>query len=62
MADLEEVLICYNDLEAEIAKGTLEESGIDVFISRDDCGGMEPQLQMTEGINTHFGVVICCSL
>ncbi len=50
MADLTEVIICYNDLDAEIVKGSLERAGIDVFISKDDCGGMEPQLQMTEGI------------
>ncbi len=45
-----EVLVCYNDLDAEIAKGILEKNGIEVFVVRDDCGGMEPQLQMTEGI------------
>jgi membrane protease subunit (stomatin/prohibitin family) len=50
MSDLREVMICYNDLDAEIVKGNLEKDGIDVYISRDDCGGMEPQLQMTEGI------------
>ena len=45
-----EVLVCYNILEAEIAKGVLEKNGIEVFVVRDDCGGMEPQLQITEGI------------
>lgn len=36
--------------EAEIAKSHLEESGIDAFISKDDAGGMDPQLQLTQGV------------
>ncbi len=39
-----------NHLDAEIAKGMLEENNIQAFIRKDDCGGMEPQLQITEGI------------
>lgn len=45
-----EVHKCFNDVDAEIIKGMLEENGIEVFFVRDDCGGMEPQLQITEGI------------
>ena len=34
-----------NETEAEIAKGYLYNSGIKAFVSKDDCGGMYPQLQ-----------------
>lgn len=36
--------------EAEIAQSHLEESGIDAFISKDDAGGMDPQMQLTRGV------------
>jgi hypothetical protein len=39
-----------NELEAEIAKGHLEASGIPAFILKDDGGGMLPSLQNTEGV------------
>jgi hypothetical protein len=48
--ELRELLTCHNDLQAQIIKGVLEENLIEVFIQKDDCGGMEPQLQITEGI------------
>lgn len=48
--ELVEASTFYNDLEAHIAKGLLEDNGIDAYLRRDDCGGMEPQLQITEGI------------
>ncbi|MBU2511920.1 DUF2007 domain-containing protein [bacterium] len=47
---LVEICTVYNHLDAEIAKGILEENDIQAFIRKDDCGGMEPQLQITEGI------------
>lgn len=50
MVGLTEILTCNNDLDAAIAKGILEENGIRVFVRKDDCGGMEPQLQLTEGV------------
>lgn len=39
-----------NELDAEIAKGHLEASGIPAFILKDDGGGMLPSLQNTEGV------------
>jgi len=39
-----------NDIDAEIAKGHLEASGIQACIIRDDGGGMLPSLQNTEGV------------
>ena len=47
---LKELLVCRNDMEAHIVRGLLEENEIDIYIQKDDCGGMEPQLQLTEGI------------
>ena len=48
--ELRELVICKNDLEAQIIKGLLQENQIEAYIQKDDCGGMEPQLQITEGI------------
>jgi hypothetical protein len=39
-----------NELEAEIAKGHLEASGITASIIKDDGGGMLPSLQNTRGV------------
>jgi hypothetical protein len=39
-----------NEFEAERAKGILEENGVESFVQRDDAGGMEPPLQLTEGV------------
>lgn len=39
-----------NEFEAERAKGILDENGIKSFVQRDDAGGMEPPLQLTEGV------------
>lgn len=47
---LVEVCVYSNQMEAEIAKGVLEENEILAFIVKDDCGGIQPQLQITEGI------------
>ena len=48
------MLVCiqvYNDREsAEIAKGLLEVNGIAAVIFADDCGGMRPHFQLTEGV------------
>ncbi|MBU3916697.1 DUF2007 domain-containing protein [bacterium] len=40
-----------NDINAEIAKGLLAENGIRSRIFKDDCGGLEPQLQLTQGVH-----------
>ena len=39
-----------NELDAEIAKGHLESSGISASILKDDGGGMLPSLQISEGV------------
>lgn len=39
-----------NEIDAEIAKGHLEASGISAAIFKDDGGGMFPSLQNTEGV------------
>jgi Putative prokaryotic signal transducing protein len=39
-----------NEIDAEIAKGHLEASGISASIIKDDGGGMLPSLQNTEGV------------
>jgi hypothetical protein len=40
-----------NEIDAEIAKGRLESSGILSFIFKDDGGGMIPSLQNAEGVH-----------
>ena len=39
-----------NEAEAEMAQQMLEDVGVRSFISKDDAGGMEPQLQLTGGV------------
>ncbi len=39
-----------NELDAEIAKGHLEASGVPASIFKDDGGGMLPSLQNAEGV------------
>jgi hypothetical protein len=39
-----------NEIDAEIAKGHLEASGITASIIKDDGGGMLPSLQGAEGV------------
>lgn len=36
-----------NAVDAEVAVGALEASGIEGMIRRDDCGGMRPQLWLS---------------
>ena len=43
----------YNHLEAEVDRGLLAENGIKARISKDDCGGMMPNLQNSEGVRLH---------
>lgn len=37
------------EMEAEMARATLDAHGIPAAVSRDDCGGMEPQLNISGG-------------
>ena len=39
-----------NEIDAEIAKGHLEASGISALIIKDDGGGMFPSLQNADGV------------
>lgn len=39
-----------NMAQAEMARIALEASGIVCFLSQDDCGGMEPYLQSSNGV------------
>jgi hypothetical protein len=39
-----------SELEAMVAKSVLDAAGIACMISADDCGGLRPQLSMTQGI------------
>ena len=51
--DYVELGVYYSQLEAEVVKGLLAENGIEVRISKDDCGGMMPNLQISEGVRLH---------
>ena len=37
-------------LDAELAGTKLQAAGIPVSVSADDCGGMRPNLQLTQGV------------
>ena len=39
-----------NEIEAEMAQQVLQEGGVSAFVFKDDAGGMEPQLQQTNGV------------
>jgi hypothetical protein len=37
-------------IEAEIARSALEAAGIESLLKADDCGGLRPHMQMSEGV------------
>lgn len=39
-----------NEVEAGMAQQVLQEAAITAFVFKDDAGGMEPQLQRTNGV------------
>ena len=39
-----------NEIEAGMAQQVLQEGGVTAFVLKDDAGGMEPQLQRTNGV------------
>ena len=39
-----------NEIEAGMAQQVLQEAGVSAFVFKDDAGGMEPQLQRTNGV------------
>ena len=46
-----------NEIEAAMAQQVLQEAGMQAFVFKDDAGGMEPQLQQTNGVR-----LIVCSV
>jgi hypothetical protein len=40
-----------NEIDAEMAQQVLHEAGVTAFVFKDDAGGMEPQLQRTNGVS-----------
>lgn len=52
-AEFVELDIYFHQLDAEVIKGLLAENGIESRISSDDCGGMMPNLQFSEGVRLH---------
>jgi hypothetical protein len=51
MSDEVVVLKTYNnEVEAGMAQQVLHEAGMTAFVFKDDAGGMEPQLQRTNGV------------
>ena len=39
-----------DEMSAEVARTSLDASGIPAFVSTDDCGGMQPHLKMITAI------------
>ena len=39
-----------NEIEAVMAQQVLQAAGVTAFVFKDDAGGMEPQLQRTNGV------------
>ncbi|MFO8048373.1 MAG: DUF2007 domain-containing protein [Desulfosudaceae bacterium] len=39
------------EIEAEMVKGRLLSEGIEAFVFKDDCGGMYPQLRLSQGVS-----------
>ena len=39
-----------NYIAAEITAGLLKSEGVEARVVYDDCGGMEPQLRLTQGV------------
>ena len=50
MKDLVTVRSFVNEFEANLAKDALGAAGIECFINRDDCGGQEPSLSISQGV------------
>jgi hypothetical protein len=48
--DITVVKVFSNEMDAVMAQELLHESGIRSFVSKDDAGGMEPYLQLTNGV------------
>lgn len=44
------VRVFNNEIEAEMAMSALEAAGIESAIRRDDCGGVQPAMGLTAGV------------
>jgi len=44
------IKIFSHEAEAEMAQQLLQAAGVQSFIFKDDAGGMEPHLQLTQGV------------
>ena len=45
------------DIEAELMRGRLASAGIESFVFKDDCGGMRPHMQLTDGVQLKIAEV-----
>ena len=52
MSEYEQICLATfaDEMSAEVARMSLEASGIPAFVSTDDCGGMQPHLKMITAI------------
>ncbi len=51
MTSHQEIINIYNSVfEAEAAKEILHACGIAAYVAKDDCGGMRPELQFSQGV------------
>ncbi len=48
--DIAVIKVYSSEMDAALAQQVLEDAGIKSFIFKDDAGGMEPQLQLTNGV------------
>lgn len=39
------------EMDAMMARDVLQDDGVTAFVAKDDAGGMEPQLQRTNGVS-----------
>jgi hypothetical protein len=53
--DIAVIKIFSNEMDAEMARQMLDNAGIKAFVFKDDAGGMEPYLQMTNGVRLIVG-------
>ncbi|MFP4444823.1 MAG: hypothetical protein ACLFPD_01080 [Desulfosudaceae bacterium] len=50
MTELVTIKVFMTEIEAEIVRGRLLTEGIEAYIFKDDCGGMYPQLRLSQGV------------
>ena len=50
MSEVVVVKIFDNEVDARMAQQVLRDAGVTAFVFKDDAGGMEPHLQLTNGV------------